>query len=354
MSAPSPAITHTENRHTYLWDADGVRITFEAFAEERDGTIRVEARVETRLAGRLSGPSRLNLLSDRSIKALANTLGSRVDMVDWYACLSQASAASIEYHRNGDPLQIHQSQTDTSRRWCLDPFLEADGWTVLYAQKGSAKSYLALTIALSIASGLETFGSAPAVRGPVAFLDWEGSRREFDVRLTKLRRGLGVHDDPPVYYRHGESSLYSATPGLVRRFSEAGVVAAVVDSKSVAMSGAPMGEAVLEVNRSIRRLGVPVLLIDHKSKGAIGGKDPDMAIGSVHTGNAARMVWTVQRGEEYSPGEIRTTLKNTEANNGPRHLPVEVTFTFDGNATLVSVPGAGPRRVDDHLPVPYG
>ena len=358
MSAASPATTYTDDRHLYIWgEPESVQITFERFTEERDGTVRCEVTVTLGLggAGRLAGPERLNLLSGRSIKTLANTLITRDDRIDWYAHLSVACASSVERHRDGSPLQSHHWAPDTDRRWLLKPFLEDSGWTVLYAQKGSAKSYLAMAIALSVATGLPIFGEKPAVTGPVAYLDWEASRREFDVRLTKLRRPLQINDDPPIYYRFGESSLYSSVPGLIRRFSELGIVAAVVDSKSVAMSGAPAGEAVLEINRGIRRLGVPVLLIDHKSKAAIGGKDPDMAIGSVHTGNAARMVWSATRSEYDDPGEVTQDLRNTEANNGPRAMPVKVRFSFSGDSVHISISGVKAQpRIDETLPVPYG
>ncbi len=100
---------------------------------------------------------------------------------------------------------------------------------------------------------------------------------------------------------------------------------------------------------------MPVLLIDHKSKAAIGGKDPDMAIGSVHTGNAARMVWSASRGETDGPGEISQYLKNTEANNGPRANPVSVHFSFAGSEVHITTSGVKAQpRVDEQLPVPYG
>ena len=358
MSAASPATTFTDDRHLYIWpEPESVQIIFERFSEERDGTVRCEVTVSLGLggAGKLSGPERLNLLSGRSIKTLANTLNSRSDLIDWYAHLSLACSASVDRHRDGNPLESHQWAPDTDRRWLLQPFLEADGWTVLYAQKGSAKSYLAMAIALSVASGLPIFGTEPTMVGPVAYLDWEASRREFDVRLTKLRKPLQIEDDPPIYYRFGESSLYSSVPGLLRRFSELDIVMAVIDSKSVAMSGAPAGEAVLEINRGIRRLGVPVLLIDHKSKAAIGGKDPDMAIGSVHTGNAARMVWSATRSEYDDAGEVTQLLKNTEANNGPRAMPVEVRFSFATDQVHITTSGVKAQpRIDESLPVPYG
>ncbi len=357
MSASTPAATFTDDRHLYQWpEPESTQVVFERFTEERDGTVRCEVTVSLGLggSGKLAGPERLNLLSGRSIKMLANTLASRDDRIDWYAVLSLACSQSVERHRDGNPLEPHTYQADTARRWLLEPFLEADGWTVLYAQKGTAKSYLAMAISLSVATGLPIFGHTPAITGPVAYLDWEASRHEFDIRLTKLRKPLEIEDDPPIFYRFGESSLYSSVPGLIRRFSELGVVMAVIDSKSVAMSGAPAGEAVLEINRGIRRLGVPVLLIDHKSKAAIGGKDPDMAIGSVHTGNAARMVWSASRGETDGPGEISQYLKNTEANNGPRANPVSIHFSFDGSSVHITTSGVKAQpRVDEPLPVPY-
>ena len=78
MPVSEPNVTYLDDRHLYVWgDPENCEINLERFKEERDGSIRAEVTVSAAHggAGHLLGPSRLNLLSDRSIKMMANTLG---------------------------------------------------------------------------------------------------------------------------------------------------------------------------------------------------------------------------------------------------------------------------------------
>lgn len=334
-----PATTYLDDRHVYVWEEiESTQIVFERFSEERDGTLRTELTVTTNLpnGGHLLGPSRINLLSDRTIKTTANALKDRNDMADWYALLTQAAKASVEYWRDGDPLELVDTNADTRRRWLLEPFLEDSGFSVIFARGGSGKSFLGGAIALAQATGLPLFGFESVAPGPVAYLDWEASKSEFDSRMTRLCRPLGV-TDPEIYYRHQDASLASTAHTLSKRFAQMGVTLCIVDSKGMAISGAPeKSEPILELNRAMRRLKVPILLIDHVSKGQIKGDDPDMAFGSVYIEYQARLAWSVK--SEARPGEIKLLLKNTKANNGPKRTrPLGVTFAFEDRGIAVSV-----------------
>ena len=66
------------------------------------------------------------------------------------------------------------------------------------------------------------------------------------------------------------------------------------------------------------------------------------------------MVWSATRSEFDDAGEVTQLLKNTEANNGPRALPVEVRFSFATDAVHITTSGVKAQpRIDESLPVPY-
>jgi RecA-family ATPase len=314
-----------------------VELDLRRFKEERDGTIRAEITLTTTIGsvGRVAGPARLNLLSDRSIKQLANTCKDVTDIPDWYALITHAAATTVEYLRQGTPLELVDLDAPHERQWILNPFLEADGYTVLFARGGSGKSFLAAALALCIATGNNLLGEVHKA-GPVAYHDWEASKEEFDSRISRLARAMQT-PAPEVWYRKETASLHHIAPTLNNHYAEHGVVAAIIDSKGMALTGSPeSAEAVLELTRSIRTLGVPIILIDHVSKGAIKGDDPDMAFGSAYTEYGARLAWKLN--PDWKTGSVDLRLKNTKANNGPKADEQIITLTFDGDRVHVSTP----------------
>ena len=133
MSDSDLSVTFLPDHHKYV--SEDVTLDLRRFKEERDGTIRAEITLTTTFnnEGRVAGPARLNLLSDRSIKQLANTCDAVVDTLPWYDLISHAAATSIEQIRKGDPLTLVDADTKTTKRkWIIEPFLEADGYTVLF------------------------------------------------------------------------------------------------------------------------------------------------------------------------------------------------------------------------------
>ena len=64
------------------------------------------------------------------------------------------------------------SGQSTFGKWCLPGFLPQQGAAVLYGQSGSAKSFLAIHLALCIAAGLSWFGSK-VDKGTVVYLATE-------------------------------------------------------------------------------------------------------------------------------------------------------------------------------------
>ena len=346
----SLSLTALADSHRYT--SDDCELTLERFREERDGTLRAEITITTSIGevGRVAGPARLNLLSDRSIVQLANTCDKVTDIPPWYELISEAAASTIGILRAGDPLQLVDVDASHTRRWILDPFLEAGGFTVLYARGGSAKGFLSIALAICIATGDNTLGQVHQ-QGPVAYHDWEDDKPEFDSRASRIARALGT-PTPQVWYRHETTSLASIAPQLNTQYSKHGVIAAVIDSKGMALTGSPeSAEATLELTRAIRTLNVPVLLIDHISKAAIKGDD-DMAFGSVYTEYSSRLAW--QLNADWKPGYVDLRLKNTKANRGPRATPLIVTLTFADDRVLISTDRpSSPRTKTDPLPAPF-
>ena len=341
----TPATTYTEDRHRYIWgDVTPTELTFDRFDEAGNGELWAFVEIHSELPpnpGLIHGPSRLNLTSERSVTMLVNKLTKRVPGFDWDGGLTKACNLTIRKWRDGSPLELLDPTADPARTWLLEPFVEADGATVLFAPGGTGKGYFALALALSVATGAPLLGVTPAYTGPVAYLDWEASKQETDRRISRLCRPLGIKN-PAIYYRREQAALSTTAHTLALRLAEKSVVLAIVDSKGMAAVGSPeSAESSIDLLRAVRRLRVPVLVIDHVSKAVLKGDDPDMAYGSVYTTNGARLAWSARA--SYKPGEMSLRLTNTKANNGSKSSPRGVSFVFSERDVNVTWQGETPR-----------
>jgi uncharacterized membrane protein len=181
--------------------------------------------------------------------------------------------------------------------------------------------------------------------GPVAYLDWEAPAATFGHRISRLCEGneIGSLRHPIRHYR-------MSGPFAARRAAMTPVLAklkpalVVIDSKGRATTGAPeSSEGILDLARALDHLDMPVLLIDHISKGAIRGDDPDMAFGSVFVEASARLGWSLRT--EHRVGSMILRLTNTKANNHARQkdpLVLELMFTGQGVTVLADSRAGAP------------
>jgi len=328
---------YADDRHRHLWPSLTTEVTLERFTES-SGDIKAECTVRSEIppASGVLSRTRLNLISERSIKMLANTLESRVPGCDWYGVLQKAALLTVDYYREGSPLiRLADVEPAGGPRWVLAPLLEQGGPTVLFAPGGSGKSYLAMSVALSIATGQPTGFGMPAITGPVAYLDWESDPETQLDRMHRLGRAMGI-DDPQrnIWYRREDVPLRSSADQLRHQLADRGIVAAVIDSVGWATGGAPeSAEETIRTFSAVRKLGVPCLCIDHVTNEAAESGKAKRAFGSAYKANAARLAWALS--SRWSGGRVDLRLENTKANNGPKSDPLGVTLEFSGDKVHV-------------------
>lgn len=335
-----------------IWDhPDPIELTYSRVTE----TIRADAvtavmEITTTIAdiGWVAGPQRINLLSSSGMDALRRTCQNRTDIPDWALVLGHSTKAVLDHYLSN----IATADVDLSTRsvppsWLLPPLLESEGFTVIYARGGSGKSYLACACALTVATGIPLVGE-PTRIGPVAYLDWESNAGTLNDRIQRLCRGADIGSLPHPIRHFAMSGPFAARRAQIAPYLTAlNPALIIVDSKGLATTGAPeSSEGILDLARALRYLPAPVLLIDHISKGAIKGDDPDMAYGSQYVEASARLAWSVKT--DATPGAMRLRLHNTKANNHARarDIHLELVFAGDGVAILES----GAPQVAEDLP----
>lgn len=361
MSDENPTVTWFDSETARVsWDRHPtatpapVQLDFARISEtvRADGTVAI-VTVTTDIAevGRVAGPIRVNLYSSSAIDGLRRACQNVTSLPDWAQVIGESFAKILETFGIPEGVDIDPTDEWPEPSWLLPPLLETDGYTVLYARGGSGKSYLAAAACVSVASGVPLLGMEPSRVGPVAYLDWEAPAATFGHRISRICEGneVGSLRHPIRHYR-------MSGPFAARRAAMSPVLAklkpalVVIDSKGRATTGAPeSSEGILDLARALDHLDMPILLIDHISKGAIRGDDPDMAFGSVFVEASARLGWSLRT--EHRAGSMVLRLTNTKANNHARQktpLVYELMFTGQG-VTILSDAAAG-RPQPDKMP----
>jgi hypothetical protein len=281
-----------------------------------------------------SGNFNLSSIRDRQDRArhLRERARTKAD-IDWEALLEELCIRVSASEREGDPARL---LTEYERPG-VDEAYELDGVAVLkrhplilFGDGGTAKSYIALYVAGTLAQ-----------RGvSVLFADWELTGSDHADRLARL---FGAQP-PAVHYARCERPLTVEADRLARIVEELGVEYLVCDSVAFAADGPPeAAETAAKYFRAVRHIGIGSLHIAHVTKPREEDKDKAINLkpfGSAFWSNGARSTWFVKRavtgGDER---DIAVGLYHQKTNLGPLRRAVGFGLRFDDETTEV-------RRID--------
>jgi AAA domain-containing protein len=299
----------------------GIEAELDRFSEH-DDALSAEVTIRSSRPPRpgLLHTARFNLMSTQARKTLASALRERDDEIDWGALIEGMCFVVRERYRNGEPaVDLRDDIERPAQRWLVEPFVEHEGATVLFADGGTGKSFIALAIAISASSEGSVIGKRHADPRPVLYLDWETSRVTAQERLDAILAGAGIRERPPIFYRRMSASLVEAAANLRREVAERGVGLVVVDALGAARAGEPeSADITIRLFNAARSLGVPWLGVDHVTKA--NGNDSTRPFGSTYTHNLARLTWSADKAQEEGEDTLVVALTNRKRNNG-RLLP---------------------------------
>ena len=333
----TPRATFCDDFFRFDYPDEEVSLLLERLAEKRGGGIQCELTIET---AAMPHPGVLysgnfNLLT--SNKALANTLRERQN-IDWDGILVQVAAVSKKRYREGDPLiDLAEVEPSQRSRWLMRGFVEdTTRPTLIAAGGGTGKSTIGVAAAATVATGIPFLGIEPQRQCSVLYMDWEADAEIHAERLQALWRGIGRDGAfPPglVYYQRQLASLHESVATIRRRIAEEAIGFAVLDSVGMARGDDPnSAEATIRMFAANRKLGIPVLAIDHMSKEVLSKKTRATAIGSVYTENSVCRVW-VMKGAEQPDGSIGLSLEDVKRNNTPRQRTLAYVMRYEDDGT---------------------
>lgn len=334
-----PATFHVEDdRFVCQWTQDGIGIVFTVLREKSDG-LHGEVRVQQiDDAGTPTGTvhsARLNLSSTSQRQTLVRQLSKRSkgEPIDWDSYVEEACIKTTTRFRQGSPaVDLSLGQEEAEDRYAVYPLLPLGETCILYGDGGSGKSYLALSLALAVATSHPLPGGIrPLVTGSTLYLDYETDHKGQIRRLRRLSRGLGLPDPPPFYYRRLDRALADDVQTIredVRRLTPA---LFIVDSIAPACGGEPeSAEVILRFMNTIRSVAPTAtrVIISHISKGDL-EKRRAKPFGSTFTRNAARACWEIRRSNEEETDTLTLALFHDKSNDDRLHRPIALKFGFD-------------------------
>lgn len=297
-----------------------------------------DLKIITRLAGVKTGENglmhhaRFNLTSSQTRNGLAKLLESRTPglNMDWFDGLEALCQNVLLAESLGQPyLEIGNQPIERSNvRYAVDPLVPANVTSLLYGPGGSGKSVIALACALSVRLHREIIpGIAPAMKGPILYLDWETDGPVINERAQAICAGIGV-EAPLITYRRCIRPLADEAEEIANAVAERGIVYMVIDSAGMAMgSGGEHGDAnesTLRLFDAIRHIGISTQLIDHVSKQEMRtGKGKSVGLlpyGSIYKVNLARSAWEIRDVTEDTDVVPQVALVHTKSNDS-RLLP---------------------------------
>lgn len=218
------------------------------------------------------------------------------------------------------------SEPPPPQPWVIDGLVPEGHITLLVADGGLGKSYLAAYAMTCVALG-KAFLGKPVRRGAVLYVDFELSLNDQRRRMWQIFRGMSL--EPPFSELEGYAFYLRMPPGssllkpkcVQHILSVADRTAAsliVIDSLSIASKGGDVSEstAIIDVMDEVRKVGT-VLALDHVAKGQDGKPRSVTPFGSVFKRNMARSLLTITGYE----AEKRLTVG--KSNFGPPHPPID-------------------------------
>jgi hypothetical protein len=298
----------------------------------------------------VAGPVKVNLLSLEGQSRTGGAIGKRNNEYPWYELISTATAIVAVQWNAPPPYVRARDMLDTGPlKWLVPGLVLESETSMLYGDGASAKSMLALLIAICVASGTSLpWGTRPNRRLRVLYADWETNDETFGRRLRRLCAGLGIEVPEDLIYvgtiaSKPEAAILRALAdevdnlrGLIAR---EGIGLVVTDSVGFMVNGKLSDDDIARGAMNNLRLlgGVTRLAVHHISRESAlrqaqqpGRVDP---FGSIYFRNGARSGFEVRKSEEQSVRDsMHLGIYQHKANDTELLAPfaLRVVFVPDG------------------------
>lgn len=266
----------------------------------------------------------LNLSSQAARKALAKHCAersrSKAGEFDWLTVLDAACIQAIGAERTGEDTIVLDDAVETAARDVdvAGLVIPVDAPSILIAHGDSLKSMLLLYVCGTLA--------ARGYRVLYCDYEWTAARHK-----TRKQRLFGAERLSTLWYRRCRSAL-TVEVDAIRRQCEADAIDFIaLDSIGLACDGKLADDdTAIRFHRALGSLP-PAMCAAHVPKSSLGPDAKGDAIGpfgSVFFSNLCRASWLVKKQTGSTDDVVSVGCFPQNQNDGPRHRPVGLQFTF--------------------------
>lgn len=323
---------------TYLfeWRRRGYRLRLERVRETYHGLKGVMFVETIALAPENGRPRHLFYgdvtLSKAPEKAVLSELCRRDDRMPWADMLEVARVQTARDVSAGEPTVVLADVELADEEDLVEGMLPLGETSVLFGDGMAGKSYLAIALALAVATGKPVGPFRPLQAGPVLVLDWETKRQTWKKRLWRVAQGAGLAIPRTIHYRYQSAKLVDDVERVRSDCARLGVVLVIVDSIALAVGGEVTADSVMPFYNALRSLeGISRNVLSHVSKtvSVTSGVEFD-PYGSIFVKNYARSVWGVRKDEiANADGGFDAVLTHRKVNESALGQPIGLRFRFD-------------------------
>ncbi len=336
IEQPEPHVDRLGNL-SLIWQDVGVQAQLNQIVRKSDGIhCFISFRRKSGEIWRwLYAPSRINLLSVSAKTQLRRELEAR-HSIQWKDRLDQAVIAAAETLQTRRDVSVLKRRHELSERnWLIEPLIERNEHTMVFAEAGAGKSLTTLALGTSLVCDADFLPGMRRARfgGNVLYLDWETSQEIHEIRLTQLCNGAGV-DFPEnrVHYIRMDDTLAGDIQYLHEYVINKTIQMVIIDSVGQAAGGGiNTDEVAIPYVNAVRALGCTVVSIHHT-----GWENTNRSTGSRYFWNGCRSAWQVMgepvRGESTS----YIGLFHRKSNNGQLEKEIGLRAEFSPDAIRYS------------------
>ena len=337
-SLPGDAIVlRTPDGFTAYTEVQKAKIYFR-FSELSFGKQSVECVLHIELESKegYSPPfsQRIDLRSASARKSLATDLnsayGDKKAGFNWVLLLNVACNQVIDaIQKEQQPVNV-ENEAYEDLPFLASPFLQQSVSNLLFAQSEAGKTWFALRLALSLATG-DPFLTYPMPSGKkTLYLDYEDSQRTFTNRLYNICAGTGKKFKeiaPFIHYYKPTGSFRANTEQTKSMIERLGYDLLIIDAGGDAAGGSPSDEEkVLDLFNALEEIRCTKLILHHEPKYV--QSEAAAFYGSMYWKARSRVAWRLQvESEDSGKKLIKASIQ--KRSNLPYFEPIYYNLEFD-------------------------